>query len=277
MPGRRRERLGPGAAGAGRVHVYSIARFGGDRLGFACRSTRRGSAARPGPPCRRRSRLPRRSPRRRSAGPDRAPGPRTRTGRRTEGAPRCRSCRRPAPGSRRRRRRRSRSGACAASCRPSRIVSRQLGSIWTWRAGAGLDLLHTRPAASSTCMPTWGRGDRAAVGDRRVGDRHLQRVGLQVALADREVDVVARRPGPVGELFPVELVAPGGGRQQARRLARQVDPGLSPDPELVRPALQRQPRVHAVAERVVEDVGGDLEGAAASRSSRRRRRRRSES
>ena len=32
------------------------------------------------------------------------------------------------------------------------------------------------------------------VGERRVGDRHLQRVGQQVALADREVHVVADAP-----------------------------------------------------------------------------------
>ncbi len=77
---------------------------------------------------------------------------------------------------------------------------------------------------------------RAAVGDRRVGDRHLQRVGLQVALADGEVDVVARRPLAVGELLAVELVAPGGGRDQPLGLGRQVDPGRLPQAQLAPPS-----------------------------------------
>ena len=50
------------------------------------------------------------------------------------------------------------------------------------------------PLPSSIAWPRCGRDDRAAVGQRRVGDRELQRRGLQVALADGEVDVVARRP-----------------------------------------------------------------------------------
>ena len=78
---------------------------------------------------------------------------------------------------------------------------RSLGAIFMCRAGAGLDAAAaTRPAASSISMPTCGRGTRAAVGQRRVGDGHLQRRGLQVALADGEVDVVAHRPRAVGEL-----------------------------------------------------------------------------
>ena len=58
--------------------------------------------------------------------------------------------------------------------------------------------------------------DRAAVAERRVGDRHLQRVGLQVALAGRQLDVVAR---PTRAVLSVrlrrEFVAPLLGRQQA--------------------------------------------------------------
>ena len=58
--------------------------------------------------------------------------------------------------------------------------------------------------------------DRAAVAERRVGERHLQRVGLQVALAGGELDVVAGRPGAsFGFAFGGEFVAPLLGRQQA--------------------------------------------------------------
>ena len=45
---------------------------------------------------------------------------------------------------------------CAASCSPSRIAARYSGSIWTWRRGSGSNSFSTRPAASSTSMPTCG-------------------------------------------------------------------------------------------------------------------------
>ena len=96
----------------------------------------------------------------------------------------------------------------------------------------------------------------AAVGDRRVGDRHLQRVRLQVALPGGQLDVVAGRPGPFGFAFLVELVAPLLARHQAFGLLRQVDPGGTADPQLARPALQFAAVPHLQPELVEVDVGG---------------------
>ena len=109
-----------------------------------------------------------------------------------------------------------------------------------------------------------GAHDGPAVGDRRVGGRELQRRHLHVTLADREVDVVADRPRPVGAvgdpapsgrvlglalerpgrvvalgLELVDAVAPGRGREVAGDLAAQVDPGRAADSERPRPLLQR--------------------------------------
>ncbi len=148
--------------------------------------------------------------------------------------------------------------------------------------------------------------DLAAVGQRRVDDGQLQRRHLDVALADREVDVVADRPRiavgdpaparrrrvlgaavpalelaravdlPVGvakragrvlalQLQRVAGRSPRGRRQRARHLARQVDPGVTPDPELPRPLLQRPALRHVDigerAEVVEEDVVGDPDRA----------------
>src|SRR6185436_13977599 len=94
--------------------------------------------------------------------------------------------------------------------------------------------------------------DAAAVLDRPVGDRHLQRRGLEVALADREVHVVADRPrAHVGDaaadergqrdvaalaaaaLALADLVAPAAVRHEARALARQVDARRLAQPEAV--------------------------------------------
>ena len=117
--------------------------------------------------------------------------------------------------------------------------------------------------------------DPAAVGERRVGDGHLQRRGLQVALADREVDVVADGPGPgvrdparghvllraTAQLLPADARAPGAVGDQALDLAGEVDARRRPEPE---PRAQRLDdlagqRIGVAAERVEEDVGGDLE------------------
>src|SRR6185436_10110951 len=79
--------------------------------------------------------------------------------------------------------------------------------------------------------------DLAAVLDRRVGDRHLQRRRLHVALADGEVDVVAERPRPLvrdpagpdllltlaGLLGARHAGAPGAVGDRALDLAGQVD------------------------------------------------------
>ena len=93
------------------------------------------------------------------------------------------------------------------------------------------------------------------VGQRRVGDRHLQRRGQQIALADGQVHVVAHAPRPpIGdaaaapvppalarELFGGHLGAPGGRGHQARDLAGQVDPRLLADAELLCLLLDHRP------------------------------------
>ena len=104
----------------------------------------------------------------------------------------------------------------------------------------------------------------SAVGDRRVGDRELERRHLYVALPDREVDVVADGPGAVGAvsdptparsvlrlalegpggvvafaLEVVHVVPPGGRGQVPANFAAEVDAGGTADPERVRPLLKR--------------------------------------
>jgi hypothetical protein len=135
--------------------------------------------------------------------------------------------------------------------------------------------------------------DLAAVLDRRVGDRHLQRRGLHVALADREVDGVAevvvaqvRAPAAQGAgledvrplrdllalatraLLRVDLVAPRriGDRAATADVAGQVDPGRAVEAEPARPALDDERLAGLVAaverrhpELVEVDVGGDLQ------------------
>ena len=74
--------------------------------------------------------------------------------------------------------------------------------------------------------------DLAAVGDRRVRDRHLQRVGLDVALADGEVDVVADRPRPVANRSAQEIWSGGFLRPAALELlvlaSRHSASGMKP-------------------------------------------------
>ena len=169
-----------------------------------------------------------------------------------------RSCPPPAPGSRRRRRRRCRRGSAPprAGLRgspPGRwvdvdVAARRRCEFLQHAAGGVVDF-----------HPDVRGHHGAAVGQGRVGDRHLQRVGLQVALAGRQLDVVAGRPGAFGFAFRVEAVAPLLAGQQAFRLLGQVDPGRPPDPEHVRPVLQRPGVPHFQAQRVEEDVGGDLQ------------------
>ena len=103
---------------------------------------------------------------------------------------------------------------------PSRIAAAVAGVDLDVAARLRVEFLQ-HPAGRVLDFHADVRGDDgAAVGERRVGDRHLQRVGLQVALAGRQLDVVAGRPGPVGFAFLVELVAPLLARQQAFGLAR---------------------------------------------------------
>ncbi len=96
---------------------------------------------------------------------------------------------------------RSRSPFCAASCSPSRIAARYSGSMGTCAARLGVEFLQHPAGRVVDLQADVGGDDRAAVGERRVGDRHLQRVGLQVALPGGELHVVSRRPGPFGPAF----------------------------------------------------------------------------
>ena len=207
---------------------------------------------------------------------------RTRTGRRAAGARPCRSCRRPGsgPGSSRRRPSAEVPSACVARCRPvedrlavARVDRRPCARRASGSAGSRC------PAVVLDRHPEVRAHDAAAVGDRGVGDRHLQRRGLQVALADREVDVVADRPRAlVGDaagrdlaaLLARDLRARAGRRATGGRgSCRRPRPGRSmpvgrPKPELARPRLDdlALEAVHVAAERVEEDVGGDLQRAA---------------
>ena len=56
----------------------------------------------------------------------------------------------------------------------------------------------------------------AAVAESRVGHRHLERTGLEIALTDRELDVLADHPGVVIlRLFLVGLIQPFRGRHES--------------------------------------------------------------
>ena len=146
----------------------------------------------------------------------------------------------------------------AASWRPSRISARWVGSMWTWRCGAGVEFLQ-HAAGGVVDLHADVRGDDgAAVAERRVGERQLQRVRLQVPLAGGELDVVARRPAAFQFPFRGELVAPVLGRQQPLA-APGRSMSVAADPELVRPLLQEALVPHAKAERVEVDVGGDFQ------------------
>ncbi len=115
------------------------------------------------------------------------------------------------------------------------------------------------------------------VGERRVGDGHLQRVGQQISLPDREVHVVADRPRRAGfgddvaRLAVVFVLAfgfervlfgqPLAARHDARELARQVDAGRLPDAEFVGLLLDDFAAVFVgqLADGEEVRVGGDLQ------------------
>ncbi len=92
-------------------------------------------------------------------------------------------------------------GSLAASWMPSITRLRSSSLRCTWRVGE-VQRLHQAAVGFVDLLAQVRRHDRAfaavhvGVGERRVGDRHLQRVGQQVALADRQVHVVADAPGP---------------------------------------------------------------------------------
>ena len=177
--------------------------------------------------------------------------------------PRSRSCRRRRSGSRRRRRRTVPSRLLrGVRAGPPGSRRGRRGRSRPRAAPAGSNSFSTRPAASSTSMPTCGVTMLAAVAERRVGDRHLQRVGLQVALADRQLDVVAGRPGPVGVAFREELVAPLFARHQAFALAGQVEPGRAGRcPACAAQFCSWLVSHISQAQHVEVDVGGDLQRA----------------
>ena len=127
------------------------------------------------------------------------------------------------------------------------------------RRAPGSICCRMRPVVVLDPHPDVRGHDAPAVGDRAVGDRHLERVGLQVALPDGEVDVVAGRPGPVGEVLAEQAVAPRGRRHEAGDLAGEVDPGRMAEPEPARPLL--------------DDVAAVLVRHQAERGRRTRRRR----
>ena len=227
------------------------------RTSSAFRTTARRSGARSARPFRRRNRLPRRSRRSRSgAGGCReahVPGlvftfPRVR---------RCRSSRRPdlLAGSSPPNVAEVPPAALAASWMPC-ITRLEVFVVEVHVGLAGKLSACTSPPPGFVDLFAQVRGDDRAVaavhvgvGERRVGDRHLQRVRQQFALPDREVHVVADRPWP-----PVRRRCPQCGLvgalacwlracsvrpatsvgHHARELARQVDPGRLADAELVR-------------------------------------------
>ena len=86
---------------------------------------------------------------------------------------------------------------------PSSLAARRRPSSTTWRSRASIlilrlrlvrELLDGHAVAVLDRLAEVRLDDRAAVGQRRVGDRDLQRRRLQVTLADGEVDAVAGRP-----------------------------------------------------------------------------------
>ena len=75
------------------------------------------------------------------------------------------------------------------------MVFRVIGEMSNLAPRPGADLLQDLPRDALDVVAQMRAQDRASVAERRIGDRHLQRVGLQVALPDREVDVVAALHG----------------------------------------------------------------------------------
>ena len=128
-------------------------------------------------------------------------------------------------------------------------------------ARAGLDRLQHAAGGVVDLQADVGSQHAAAVGHGGVRRRHLDRGGLEVALADREVDVVAHRPRPIRQVLAEEPVAPCRGGQEPAELTGQIDAGWPADAQPVRPLLQclGPAVVDARTERVEEHVRGHLE------------------
>ena len=226
------KRLGAGAAGAGRVHqswtpppVGAAGRR--SRLAVLVRSTRRGSAARRAPRLRRRSRLPRSSRRRRSAGSGRG---RATTYQDWSRWP-ARSRGSGLAGDRDREAAEDRVGGAAGLLRGVVQAFEDRRAVLRGRSrrgarGAGSISCTTRPAASSTSHADVRAHDRAAVGERRVGDRHLQRV-RPAGRPGRPRAGCCRRPTRAGRCGPCCRAgcATAGVGSRPVGLAGQVDPG----------------------------------------------------
>ena len=86
-----------------------------------------------------------------------------------------------------------------------------------------------------------GGHELAAVCDRRVEPCHLEGRHGQVALADGEVERVARLPDPIDPPVRVALrepvLQPGDRRYETRRLRAEVAAALRPEAEAARPLL----------------------------------------
>ena len=152
---------------------------------------------------------------------------------------------------------------------------------FTLRRGGNVERLHDPPAGAFDRHPQVRGRDHAfaavheRVGQRRVGDRHLQRVGLQVALADGQVHVVPAVHGRISATIPhsggrdlacavgfqrVAVFQPLRTRQHAFGFVGEVDPRGTTDPQLVGHVLDhRAVAVVHLADFEEVRVRGDLE------------------
>src|SRR3954454_15152511 len=125
----------------------------------------------------------------------------------------------------------------------------------------GIDLLDHAAIGILDIHSDMRPNDIAAIADCGVGDRHLERIGLQITLPDREVDVVADRPRARGLTLFEQLVTPLWRRQEPRNLPWEVDSGRLSDPELRGPLLLgvTLSLVEHRADVVEPNIGRDLE------------------
>ena len=115
-----------------------------------------------------------------------------------------------------------------------------LSEIRRRRFGSGLIRAIVSPSEPMTLPPMCGGDQPPSVRECRVRPGELERCDLDIALADREIDVVTLGPRPIdvgiGSL-PVDAVPPCRSRNQARARPRDVDPGSLPEPVALCPVL----------------------------------------
>src|SRR5919108_294714 len=105
--------------------------------------------------------------------------------------------------------------------------------------------------------------DGAAVRERAVGDGELERRHLEQALADREVDGLARVPDRVARLQALQVP---GSRDRTARLPREIEARRVADAEQPCPPLHvdraraRLPEIEQVADPVEPRVARDRQG-----------------